>query len=365
MTAKSNKMILRIGFVCLLMVCAMQIARAADPGLPFPSSSEMSDQKAGSLLVFNYYSSSPISALQENSRVSITNTNSLEGTTIHLYFIDGATCSVADSWLCLPPNCTSTFSMAEVDPGTSGYLVAIASDGPTGFRSGGNTGAPVSFNHLVGDVFLTLASGHKANLGAVAFAVVDSVIGVDTNGNPILGPLDPVYNGTSPTAQVDFNGLPRNYNRVPHVGVVSSIPSPADSLNSSYDTQIIINRIGGTLLGQTDPLGDIFGNLYNDAGVSASLTFNTQSCQFKAGITRSFPRTVPRPNVHIPVGRTGWMRLFPPDTSTSTNVGILGALLINDNSPASTVPFSGGINLHVTRLSPTVTYTVPVFPPSC
>ena len=178
MTAKSNKMILRIGFVCLLMVCATQIARAADPGLPFPSDSEMSDQKAGSLLVFNYYSSSPISALQENSRVSITNTNSLEGTTIHLYFIDGATCSVADTWLCLPPNCTSTFSMAEVDPGTSGYLVAIASDGPTGFRSGGNTGAPVSFNHLVGDVFLTLASGHKANLGAVAFAVVDSVIGV-------------------------------------------------------------------------------------------------------------------------------------------------------------------------------------------
>ena len=361
MTAKSDKLILRVGFVCLLMVCATQIARAADPGLPFPSESEMSDQKAGSLLVFNYYSSSPISALQENSRVSITNTNSLEGTTIHLYFIDGATCSVADSWLCLPPNCTSTFSMAEVDPGTSGYLVAIASDGPTGFRSGGNTGAPVSFNYLVGDVFLTLASGHKANLGAVAFAVVDSVIGVDANGDPILGPLDPVYNGTSPTAQVVFNGLPRNYNRVPHVLVVSSIPSPADSLNSSYDTQIIINRIGGTLLGQTDPLGDIFGNLYNDAGVSASLTFNTQACQFKAGITRSFPRTVPRPNVHIPVGRTGWMRLFPP----TTDVGVLGALLINDNSPASTVPFSGGLNLHVTRLSSTVTYTVPVFPPSC
>lgn len=354
MTAKSNKLIFQIGFVCLLMICATVVASAADPGQPFPSDSEMSDQKAGSLLVFNYYSSSPISALQENSRVSITNTNSVEGTTIHLYFIDGATCSVADSWLCLPPNCTSTFSMAEVDPGTSGYLVAIASDGPTGFRSGGNTGAPVSFNHLVGDVFLTLASGHKANLGAVAFAVVDSF---DTQGKL----QDPVYDGSSPSAQVVFNGLPRNYNRVPHVLVVSSIPSPADSLNSSYDSQIIINRIGGTLLGQTDPLGDIFGNLYNDAGVSASLTFNTQSCQFKAGITRSFPRTVPRPNVHIPVGRTGWMRLFPQ----TTDVGILGALLINDNSPASTVPFSGGINLHVTRLSSTVSYRVPVFPPSC
>jgi hypothetical protein len=356
MTAKNMRLMLRLTVLAMTVLFVVDGVQAADPGFPFPSTSEMSDQKAGSLLVFNYYSSSPISALQENSRISITNTNQMEGATIHLYFIDGSTCSVADSWLCLPPNCTSTFSMAEVDPGTSGYLVAIASDGPVGFRSGGNTGKPVSFNHLIGDGFVTLSSGHRANLGAVAFAVVD---GVDGMGNPI--PVDPAYNGTSPTAQVVFDGTVGNYNRVPHVLAISSIPSPADSLNSSYDTQIIINRIGGTLLGQTDPLGDIFGNLYNDAGVSASLTFNTQSCQFKAGITRNFPRTVPRPNVHIPVGRTGWMRLFPP----TTNVGILGAMLINDNNPSSSVPFTGGLNLHVMRLSANVSYTVPVFPPTC
>jgi hypothetical protein len=357
MTAKFKNIQLRLAVLTLMMLFVPLAAKAADPGLAFPSTSEMSDQKAGSLLVYNYFSSSACCALQENSRINITNTHTTLGVAVHLFFIDGSTCSVADSWLCLQPLQTSTFSLAEVDPGTSGYVIAVAAEGPTGFAGGGNTGRPISFNHLVGDEFITLASGHIANLGAESFSVID---GVDpTTGAPV--PVDPAYTSSSPSATLVFDGTVGNYNRVPHVVAISSLPSPSDGLNGSYDTQLILNRIGGSLLGQSEPLGNIFGNLYNDAGVSASLTFNSSSCQLKAGITRTFPRTVPRPNVHIPAGRTGWLRLYPP----AQNVGLLGAVLVSDNSPSSSTPYNGGRNLHVLRMSSNVTYLMPVFPPTC
>ncbi|MFZ4986311.1 MAG: hypothetical protein ACOYLF_12695 [Blastocatellia bacterium] len=357
MTTKSKGIQVRYAVFILTMLFVPLSVWGADPGLAFPSTSEMSDQKAGSLLVYNYFTSSACCALQENSRINITNTNSTEGVTVHLFFVDGSTCSVADSWLCLQPLQTSTFSLAEVDPGTSGYVVAIAAEGPTGYHGGGNTGRPISFNYLIGDEFITLASGHLANLGAEAFSVVDGTDPI--TGAPI--PIDPAYVANTPTATILFNGTPGNYNRVPHVVAVSSLPSPSDGLSGSFDTQVILNRIGGSLLGQSDPLGNIFGNLYNDAGVSASLTFNSSSCQLKAGITRTFPRTVPRPNVHIPAGRTGWLRLYPP----TLDVGLLGSVLVSDNSPSSTSPYSGGRNLHVLRMSSSVTYMMPVFPPTC
>ncbi len=352
MTVKFSRVHYRLMVFTLAMLAMSSGVWAADPGLPYQNTSELSDQKAGSLLVYNYFSSSACCALQENSRINITNTNPSEGVTMHLFFVDGTTCSVADQFVCLHPNQTTTFSLAEVDPGTSGYLVVAAVDNDAvGFGKGGVPGRPISFNYLIGDEFITIGSGHRANLGAEAFTVIDGP----------NGPVDPVYDPNSSSATLIFDGTVGNYNRVPHVVAISSLPSPSDGLSSSFDTQLILNRIGGTLMGASDPLGTIFGQLFNDAGVSASFSFNTSACQFKGGITRTFPRTVPRPNVHIPAGRTGWVKMYPP----STDVGVLGAVLINDNNPNSTSPYSGGHNLHVLRLAPRVTYTIPVFPPGC
>ena len=46
----------------LLALCALVVvssaALAADPGLPYPAASEVSDQKAGSILIYNTYTSS-------------------------------------------------------------------------------------------------------------------------------------------------------------------------------------------------------------------------------------------------------------------------------------------------------------------
>ncbi len=55
----------------LLAVCALLVistaAFAADPGLVYPAASEVSDQKAGSVLFYNTYTSSASAPAQENT----------------------------------------------------------------------------------------------------------------------------------------------------------------------------------------------------------------------------------------------------------------------------------------------------------
>jgi len=326
-------------------------ALAADPGQPFPSTSEMSDQKAGSLLFYNYYTSSGCCPTQENTRINITNTNPSVSVMLHLFFVDGSTCAVADSYLPLVRNQTTSFALSEIDPGVMGYLVAVAVDGPLGFAGGTNTGKPISFNFVIGDEYIELGSGHQGALGAEAFAVVDGQ----------NGPVNPPYTDGEPTAILTFNGAQGNYNRVPQMLVLSSMPSPSDSI-AGYNTQLILNRIGGSLVGNALPLGPLFGLLYNDACLQASFTFSALSCQFRSQINRNFPRTTPRPNQFIPEGRTGWSKFY----SVEQNVGILGAVMITNNTGSSlslgVETLNGGRNLHKLRLANTVQYTIPVFP---
>ena len=95
------------------------------------------------------------------------------------------------------------FLASEQDPGTTGYLIAIAVDG--------SIGCPTAFNFLIGDEYIKLELGHQANLGAEAFAAL-------YNGDL------PGCDGNSVTAVVNFNGVVgAGYNRVPLVLAVSSI----------------------------------------------------------------------------------------------------------------------------------------------
>ena len=125
-------------FALLVMSAA---AFAADPGLPVPATSEVSDQKAGSLLFYNAYTSSATNAATANTRINITNTNANTSIAVHLFFVDGTTCSVADSFICLTQNQTASFLTSDVDPGINGYIVAVATFGD---------GAPAEFNFLIG-----------------------------------------------------------------------------------------------------------------------------------------------------------------------------------------------------------------------
>lgn len=315
------------------LVVMSSMALAADPGLPYPATSEASDQKAGSLLFYNAYTSGATSGNTENTRINITNTNVNFAAFVHLYFVSEG-CSIADSYICLTANQTASFLTSDVDPGVRGYIVAVAVDG--------RVGCPISFNFLIGDEYLK-AGTYSANLGAVAFsALYDGVLpGCDVN---------------SVTAAINFTGAAGGYNLVPAVLALDNVGSRADG----NDTVLILNRVGGNLGIGASTLGTLFGLLYDDAENVLSFSV-TGGCQLRSPLSNNFPRTTPRFETFIPAGRTGWLKVY----NQTGAVGILGAAVnANPNAATSAGAFVSGHNLHHLTLT-TASYVVPVFPPSC
>ncbi|MGH9769158.1 MAG: hypothetical protein ACREAB_17155, partial [Blastocatellia bacterium] len=312
-------------------------ANAADPGLLFPPTSEVSDQKAGSVLFYNFYTSGATSGNTQNTRINITNTSTTSAAFVHLFFV-AENCNVADSFICLTANQTASFLASDVDPGISGYLVAIASDGVLG--------CPVAFNHLIGDEYVKLSSGHAANLGAEAFAAL-------YNGRL------PGCDADSSAAVLNFNGVVgTGYNRAPRVLAVDNFPARADG----NDTLLIVNRVGGNLATGAATISSLFGLVYDDAENNGSFNILSGACQLRGSISNNFPRSVPRIETLIPAGRSGWMRLF----NINNDLAYLGAVInLNTNEEASASAFNGGHNLHKLTLSAAASYTIPIFPPSC
>src|SRR5262249_29846639 len=222
-TMQTSRKLTQALLALFALVVLSASALAADPGLLYPPTSEVSDQKAGSVLFYNFYTSGATSGAGQNSRINITNTSTTSAAFVHLFFVDGSNCSVADSFICLTTNQTSSFLASDVAPGVSGYIVAVASSGVTG--------CPVAFNFLIGDEYVKLSTGHQANLGAEAFAALY---------NGVL----PGCDANSVTAVLSFDGVVgAGYNRAPRVLALDNFGSRADG----NDTVVIINRVGGNL----------------------------------------------------------------------------------------------------------------------
>lgn len=318
--------------------------------LPFASSATGSDQRPGSVLIFPIYSSDAANPSLQNTRLNFTNTHTLRPAYLHLFFLDGSSCAVADNFLCLTPNQTTSFQISDLDPGVTGYVIAVAVD---------SRGCPTNFNYLIGDEYIKFSSGHSANLGAEAYSAL--FVTTDANGNPIT-PVDPfVCSASANTARLIFdNTVPnqpidseRHYNRLGRVLAASNIPSRADG----NDTMLIVNRIGGELgLGATT-LGSLFGIFYDDSEAAVSFTFSAGGCQFRSSITNNFPRITPRFESFVPAGRSSWLKV-----GLANEGGLVGATI---NANPNSNGFRGGHNLHKLTLNPAVTLTMPVFPPSC
>lgn len=322
--------------VCMLILfwlCGLP-ARGADPGLTYPPTSEVSDQKAGSVLIYNFYTSGATSGNTQNTQFNLTNTSTVSAAFVHLFLIADSG-SPADFFLCLVANQTATFLASDVDPGVSGYMVAVAVDGVVG--------CPLSFNFLSGDALVKLPTGHQASLAAEAFAALY---------NGILPGCDP----NSVTAILSFNGAFGGYNRAPRMLAIDKLRSRANG----NDTLLVLNRVAGNLLIGAATLGGISGVLYDDQAAPFTFTF-IGSSQFRNTLSNTFPATSPNFESVIPAGRLGWMKLYSP-----SDIGILGAVLnFNANAGASANAFSGGRNLRKLTFTSSATYTMPVFPPTC
>ncbi len=318
----------------LLWLCGRP-ACGADPGTAYPPGSEVSDQKVGSVLFYNFYTSSATGGNTQNTQFTLTNTSTVSSVFVH-FFLVAESGPPADFFRCLSAIQTTTFLASDVDPGISGYMIAVAVDGVNG--------CPASFNFLSGDATVKLISGHQASLPAEAFAALytGSMPGCDAN---------------SVTAILTFNGIANfDYNRVPRMLAIDKLRSRADG----NDTLLVLNRVGGNLQIGASTLGQVFGVLYNDQAVPFTFTFSGSS-QFRAILSNTFPATSPSFESVIPAGRLGWMKL-----SSANDIGMLGAVLnFNANGGASANAFSGGHNLRKLTFTTSATYTMPVFPPDC
>ena len=320
--------------ISFVVLSALALAAlAAEPGIPMRNGSETSasDQHPASVLFFPIYTSNSTAPATENARISITNTGPSE-IGIHLFFIDGASCAPADAQLCLTPNQTTAFLASNFDPGTTGYIVAVAVSPATGW--------PLSYNYLIGDEYVKFASGHTANLGAQG----------------IMGRAVPALDNTASNATLRFDSL--EYDRLPAVVAVDSLPSRVDG----NDTLIVVNRVSGNFANGADPIGVLFGLLYNDAETSASYQLNSSQCQFRFSFSNSVPRTTPRFTNFVGGGRVGWTKMY----NTSGTVPLIGASInYNPASTVSSTAFDSGHNFHVLRLVPSSSIVIPVFPPNC
>ena len=324
-----------LALFALVMLSAS--AFAADPGLVYPPQSDVSDQKAGSVLFYNFYTSGATSGTAQNTRINITNTSSTSAAFVHLFFVDGTSCSIADSFICLTANQTSSFLASDVDPGVSGYIVAVAVSGVNG--------CPIAHNFLIGDEYVKLSTGHSANLGAEAFAAIYAGVlpGCDSN---------------SVTATLLFNGAIGGYNPAARVLALDNFGSRADG----NDTLLIVNRFGGNLATGASTVGTLFGLVYDDAENVGSFQLTGSGCQLRGSISNTFPRSTPRIESLVQTGRSGWLKVY----NINADVAYLGAAInFNPNHGSSANSFNGGHNLHKLTLSLGGVYTIPVFPPSC
>lgn len=327
-----------VAAIIWLVVCG-GAAQGADPGTVPPSDTGFSDQKAGSVLVYTVYTSSATALGEQNTRINITNNSTASAAFIHLYYIVGATGNVGDAFICLTATQTASFLASDIDPGTTGYLVAVVVDGVNG--------CPMSFNSLTGDEYVKFASGHLGQLNAVALAAGFSG-------------LMPGCSASSVTATLVFNGSSTGYDQLPRVLVADKVLCPAESNNSLF----FLMRLGGNFslsLGGVSAIGALTGFLYDDAGNQYPFNLTTSSRLFQASLSDSFPMTTPSLSAIVPPSRRGWMKIY-----STADVGLLGAVInFNPNAVTIRAAFNGGQSLHALTLSTSNSIIVPVFPPSC
>lgn len=302
-------------------------------GLPFPAKSEASDDKAGSVLFFPLYTSNASLPGSQNTRISISNVSQTDPSIIHLFVVDGQTCSAQDVFICLTPNQTITFRSSDFDPNITGYIVAVAVNP--------NTGIPMACNFLIGDAYVKFSSGHSLSYGAVAASALQlNPAGVDQ---------------TATQATLKFDGI--HYNRLPRQLAASSIASPGDG-NS---TMIALHAVGGNMSHLGATLGSLTGNLFDDRENNYSFNEPAPNCQFRRILSDSFPRTFVPFSAAITPGHTGWMKI-----RAFNDVAILGVQInYNPNTAISGQAFNQGHVLHTMTLTNSATLTVPVDFPGC
>ncbi len=349
--------ILYTTFLLNIMLCAgFAVSAHAQniPGLPgnAPAAAQglgVSENKLGSVLFFNYYTSDAASS-QVNTRINITNVNSVQDIVVHIFFVDSVTCNIADAFICLTRNQTTNFVISDLDPNVTGYMVVVAVD---------SVGRPVSFNFLAGDELVVTSTAHRFGLAAVAAARRDGNFASPINSDGV-------------TATMFFDG--QQYDALPYTMVLDSFPSQVAGIGAPLaDTRLYVySPLSDLATGGPAFSGTLFFLVHDDQEntFSGQLPLNCFLASDKQRITSV--RTSPNINKIVPSGQTGWATFYAfgnrtitcntsGGTVSLTNVPLMGATATKVGN------FTGGHNLRYATVfnAPGYSITVPVFAAGC
>ncbi len=296
---------LRVASVIMILACLGGFALAQ---------SSLSDLKPSSVLFFNKYVSNPSAPQQQDTQINITNVNPDEGINVHMFMVDGSTCSIADFYLGLSQNQTASFLASDFDPGVQGYIVGVAV-----------SGVPTQFNYLIGDELIREFDGKLANLQAVGFAKIS--------------PGDVIPSGEG-TAILVFDGV--EYDRFPQILAASSFNSQV-----THSTNLAIYSPSSNLMVGNPVSTSIFTLVFDDNEVPHSTNIRV-ACYLQTPLT-SLRVTGGSINTIVPAGATGWLKL------NAISRPLLGAILTR--GPV----FNGGHNLHPISYLASYQILVPAF----
>lgn len=287
--------------------------------LPSHAQAIPNDQKAGSVLVFPYYTSR--AATQTDTRLSISNVGP-RTTYFHIFLIDGSSCQPADLFLCFTPNASVALKASEYDPEMTGWFLGVAVN---------LQGIPIQNNALIGNAFLTEGE-YVNNYNAEAFWARDAG----------LATVD-IW-----TATLNFNGI--GYDQIPNQ-LEAEIQSPLDAPNQKLVTVGLSGDLTGGQISGATQVGP--GLVYNGNEVpfaSFSLFLNG-NCQAFGTVSTTNPRVPFGMARLIPAGQVGTMKI---------GVGAAVGLLFTSRSGK----WNGIRPLHKLAFTNS-TLTIPLFPPVC
>ena len=292
-----------------------------------PAALRQSDQKPGAVLFYHRYLSSIGTSSGNNTTISITNTSLTDSTKVRMFFVNSVDCQVFEQAICLTAQQTTSFLMSDFDPGTTGYVIAVACDAQ---------GRPTQFNWLIGNAQLRQTS----TVNSQKFDATLSALAIAKRTD---GPLTPTNN----IAEMAFDDT--TYDRLPAQLAADNLPSQGTTAANANATVLSLYRPLANLAGGA-PSAQVTLTLNNSTGQSTSAT---QAIGCYADLRLTVLRLNPTLATILPVGKTGWMRI-----SAGDNGPLLGAQF---NSGL----YASGASLRAVTFAADYRINIPIKVPGC
>ncbi len=312
-------------FFALIVLLGTIVSASAQAGFPAPA---FSDQQAGYMLVYPYYTSNTASAGQDTF-ITISNVSATNTVGVHLYFMDGQSCAESDMIICLSPNASESFKASDIDPDNTGYIIGYAIQ-PTG----ASAGCPdIAANSLIGNAFVNIPTSNIQ--GAYGAEAINSNARGTFASSCTLAP-----DGASATLTFP---APNSF--------AVEIQSPLDIPNQKIVLAGLSGDMNTTLTGAGQVGAGQVINGYETPAVSFS-RWIPDGCQTSATLTSNSPRVPSGINSIIPSGQVGTIRFRV--------TAAVGLLMVPRNAKGR----SGIRSLHKVGVTAS-TLIVPVFMPGC